>query len=166
MEPFHEHLGEYRKQLAKGTVRAAYQGLMEYFGDLRVYLKKKYPDYFLSGNVHFGQMDYTYFYFFPKALKRQNLKIAILFIHDTFTVQVLLAGYNKDTQAKYWKLLKENGWNKHHLAPNPKEGDTITDSILVDKPDFSNPHALTNQIENGTLKFIKDIQNFLTEHKN
>ena len=162
MEPFQEYLSEYREQLKNGAVKRAYQGLMGYFNDLRAYLKNKYPNYFLSGSVHFGQMDYTYFYFFPKTLKRQKMKIVILFIHDAFRFEVWLAGYNRAVQAKYWRLFKENNWNKHHLAPATAGVDYITTAVLVDNPDFGDLDALTNQIETGTLKFIRDIETFLS----
>lgn len=68
-------------------------------------------------------------------------------------------------QEKYWKLFKENGFNKYHLTPNASEPDRFVDSILVAHPDFSNLEALSNQIEVGTLKFIKDIQDFLAKHQ-
>jgi hypothetical protein len=164
-EPFHKYISEYRKHVAKGAVKKAYQGLMGYFEDLRLHLEKKYPDYFLSGSVRQGQMDYTYFYFFPKTLKQRGLKIVILFIHDSFTFEVWLAGYNKNVQAEYLKLFREYGWNKHHLASSTKGVDYIADSVLVGNPDFSDLEALTGQLESGTLKFIKDIEDFLSEHK-
>jgi hypothetical protein len=34
----------------------------------------------------------------------------------------------------------------------------------VDNPDFSDLDALTEQIERETLKFIKDVEGFLSEH--
>jgi hypothetical protein len=165
MQPFQNYLNEYKKQLKKGAVKEAYKGLMQYFSNLRLHLKSKYPDYFLSGSIHFGQMDYTYFYFFPKTLKQQKLKIVIIFIHDTFTIQVMLAGYNKNAQAKYWKLFKENNWTKYPLTPTLKGVEYITEFTITDNPDFSNLNALTNQIETGTLTFIKDIENFLIKQK-
>jgi hypothetical protein len=163
-EPFHKYLDQYRAQLQKGAVRAAYKGLMGYLQDLRLHLKTGHPDFFVSG-IQFGHMDFTYFYFFPKAIKRQNLKIVILFVHDTFRFEVWLAGYNKATQAKYWKLFMENGWNKAPLAPTTKGTDYIVQSVLVDNPDFSNLSALTNQIEKGALKFIDDVEGFLAAQK-
>jgi hypothetical protein len=33
--------------------------------------------------------------------------------------------------------------------------------ILVDDPDFSDLDALTRKIEQGTLKFIQDVESFL-----
>ena len=103
----------------------------------------------------------TYFSFFPKSFKRRNLKIAIVFIHDTFRFEVWLAGVNRDVQAKYWKLIKENDWNKYHISSNPRAVDYIVDHILVDEPDFSDLDTLTKQIERGTLDFIRDVEGFL-----
>lgn len=166
MQPFHEYIAEYKKQLEKGAIKAAYRGLMEYIMDLKTHFKNKYPDYFVSGSVYFGYMDMTYFSFFPKSLKRQKLKVAIVFLHDAFRFEVWLAGANKQVQAKYWKLFKENNWNKHHIVSTTKGVDSIVESILVGAPDFRDLEALTNQIERGTLKFIKDVEEFLSEHKN
>jgi hypothetical protein len=164
MESFHEYINEYRKQLGNGYIKKAYKGLMEYLTELRLHLKNKYPDYFISGSIHYGYMDYTYFYFFPKSLKYQKLKIMIFFIHDTFTFEIGLAGYNKNVQLKYWKLFTESNWNKYHIALTTKGVDFIIDYILIDHPDFSDLDALTKQIERGTVNFIKDIENFLSKH--
>ena len=100
MASFQEHMNEYRKQLKKGAIKEAYRGLMEYFMGLKSYFKNKYPDYYVSGSIYQGYMDMTYFSFFPESLKRRKLKIAIVFIHDTCTFEVWLAGYNKKVQTK------------------------------------------------------------------
>jgi hypothetical protein len=137
---------------------------MKYFDNLRLQLKTKYPDYFLS-DVHYGLMDYTYIYFFPKSLKRQNLKVVILFTHESFKFEVLLAGYNRAVQADYWKLFEEKGFNKYHLATTAEEPDRFVSTILVDTPDFGIPDALTNQIEQGAQHFIEDIETFLAKQQ-
>jgi hypothetical protein len=164
MEPFQQHLSEYRKQLAKGDVKEAYKGLMEYIENLKLHFKNKYPNYFVSSSIHYGFMDYTYFYFFPKSLKRQKLKVVLLFIHDSFSFEVWLSGYNKAAQSKYLRLFKEGNWNKYPLAPTIQGIDYITKNTLTDDSDFSDLEALTEQIENGALKFIQDIETFLSTH--
>ena len=84
MESFHEYINEYKKQLKKGDIGKAYKGLMKYIMDLRVYFRNKYPEYFVSRSIYYGYMDMTYFPLFPKSLKRQKLKIAIVFNYDAF----------------------------------------------------------------------------------
>ena len=164
MGPFHEYMNEYKKQLEKGDIKEAYRGLMKYFKDLRSHFKNKYPDYFVSGSIYYGYMDMTHFSFFPKSLKRRKLKIAIVFIHDTFTFEVWLAAYNKNVQTEYWKLFTESDWNKYRIPSTAKGVDYILEYILVDNPDFSDLDTLTKQIERGTLRFIEDVENFLSKH--
>ena len=145
---------EYRKQMRKGDIAEAYKGLMDYIMNLRTHFQNKYPDYFVSGSIYYGYMDMTYFSFFPESLKNRKLKIGIVFIHETCRFEVWLFGYNKQVQAKYWKLIKESDWKKYHIPSTTKGNDSIIESILVDKPDFSDLDTLTKQIEKGTLKFI------------
>jgi hypothetical protein len=164
MESFHEYMDEYKKQLKKGAIKKAYKGLMEYIMDLRTYFNKQYPDYFVSGSIYYGYMDMTYFSFFPESFKQRKLKVAIVFIHDTFRFEVWLAGYNKQVQSRYWKLFKESNWNKYRVVSTTKGVDSILEHVLVDNPDFSDLDSLTKQIENATLKFIKDIESFIARH--
>ncbi len=166
MEPFHEYMEEYRKQLKKGVINKAYRGLMEYIMDLRSHFKNKYPDYSVPGSIYYGYMDMTYFPLFPTTLKQHNLKIAIVFVHEEFRFEIWLAGSNKLVQQKYWKLFKDSDWNKYHVVSTLEGVDSIVDSILADKPDFSDLNKLTYQIETGSLTFIKDVENFLLEQHN
>jgi len=163
MESFHEYINEYRKQIEKGAINKAYKGLMEYILTLRTYLKNKYPDYFVSGSIYFGYMDMTYFSFHPKSLGHKKLKIAIVFIHETMRFEAWLAGYNKQIQSKYWKMFKESTWNKYHIVSTTKGADSILEHILVANPDFRDLDKLTKQIERETMKFIRDIETFLSK---
>jgi hypothetical protein len=164
MESFHEYMNEYRKQIEKGVIKEAYKGLMGYIMDLRTHFKHKYPNYYVSGSIYYGYMDMTYFSFFPKSLKDLKLKIAIVFIHDTFKFEVWLAGINKQVQSKYWKLFNESDWNKYHIVSTTKGVDSIIEYVLVDNPDFSDLDILTRQIERETLKFIEDVDKFLSKY--
>lgn len=164
MESFHEYLHEYRKQLEKGAVQKAYKGLMEYFMGLKAHFNHQHPDFSVSGSIYFGYMDMTYFAIFPKALKDQKLKIAIVFLHEAFRFEVWLAGVNKQVQQRYWQLIKESGWDQYHLVSTTKGFDSIIEHVLADNPDFSDLDALTNQIERETLIFIKNVENFLSNH--
>lgn len=165
MKSFQEYMQEYRKQLDKGYIQEAYKGLMGYMMDLRVHFNNKYPEYFVSGSIYYGYMDMTYFSVIPEPLKQRKLKIAIVFMHDTFRFEVWLAGYNKKVQTKYWKLFKESDWNKYHIPSTTKGIDSIMENILVEKPDFNDLDALTKQIEIVTLKFIEDVENFLSKNE-
>jgi hypothetical protein len=157
-------MNEYRRQLEKGAVQAAYRGLMDYIMHLRTHFQNKYPDYFVSGSIYQGYMDMTYFSFIPESLQKRKLKTAIVFVHDAFRFEVWLAGYNKQVQSQYWKVIKESGWNKYSVVPTTTGADSIIEHILVENPDFSNVDVLTNRIEKETVKFIRDIEDFFSEN--
>lgn len=156
MESLREQMLEYRKQLEKGHVQEAYRGLMGYIMDLRTYLKNKYPEYSVSG-IYQGYMDMTYFSFTPDSLKSLKLKIAVVFIYDTFKFEVWLAGSNKNVQKEYWELFTEKSLKKYHIPSSIKGRDSIVENVLVENPDFGDLDSLTQEIENGTLKFMEDM---------
>lgn len=164
MGSFPESMKEYRKQLGKGAIQEAYKGLMEYMMDLRTHFQKKYPDHFVSGSIYYGYMDMTYFSFFPGSLKRRNLKVAIVFVHEAFRFEAWLAGANKQVQTKYWIMFKESDWKKYRVVSTTKGVDSILEHVLVEEPDFGDLDALTKQIESGTLKFIKDVESSLSSY--
>ena len=163
MEAFQEYMQEYKKQLNRGYIQEAYRGLMKYIMDLRVYFKNRYPEYFVSG-IYYGYMDMTYFSFTPESLKNRKLKIAIVFVHETFRFEVWLAGSNKKVQNRYWELIKEGSWYEYHIPSTTQGFDSIMEHVLVDDPDFSDLDDLTKQIETGVLEFIDNIVNFLSKH--
>lgn len=163
MESFPEYIQEYKKQLDRGYIQKAYRGLMKYIMDMRMYFKNRYPEYFVSG-IYYGYMDMTYFSFSPESLKNRKLKIAIVFVHETFRFEVWLAGSNKKVQSRYWELIKEGNWDGYHIPSTTLGVDSILEHVLIDDPDFSDLDSLTQQIETGTLKFIDDVVNFLSKH--
>ncbi len=165
MEPFHDSIPEYRKQMEKGDIPKAYKGLMEYILELRTYFQKKHPDYSVPGSIYFGYMDMTYFALNPKSLGQKKLKIAIVFIHGSLRFEVWLAAQNKGVQSKYWKLFKDSNWDKYRLVSTTQGADSILEHVLVANPDFCDLDQLTKQIEKETVKFIKDVEGFLAKHK-
>jgi hypothetical protein len=163
MKSLQENMIEYKKQLEKGIIQKAYQGLMEYMMSLKNHFANKYPDLSVPGSIYYGYMDMTYFSILPKSLKDRDLKIAIVFLYDTFRFEIWLSGKNKQVLAKYWKIIKENDWDKYKIVAPVKGVDSIVEHILVDNPDFSDLEVLTKQIEKGTLKFIHNIESFLSQ---
>ena len=166
MESLQDSILEYKKQMEKGIIQKAYQGIMDFILQLRTHFKNKYPEYSVPGNIYCGYMDMTYFPLFPQTLKSRKLKIAIVFIHDTCRFEVWLSGYNRQVQQKYWELIKENNWNKYRIVPNAKVADSVIESTLVENPDFNDLDALTKKIETSTLNFIQDVEAFLARHDN
>lgn len=144
-------------------INKAYKGLMEYLMYLRIHFKNTHPDIFIPGTFYSGYMDMSYFSLVPESLKRHNLKIAVVFLHEAFRFEAWLAGANKQIQTKYWELFKESGWKKYPIVATTKDADAVIEHVLVDIPDFSNLDALTAAIEKETIQFIEYIEKFLSE---
>jgi hypothetical protein len=161
MKSLQENMIEFRKQIEKGAIQKAYRGLMEYILSLKNHFGNKHPDYSTSGSIYYGYMDMTYFSIFPSSLKDRDLKVAIVFVYDSFRFEVWLSGRNQQVLAKYWKIFKESGWDRYKIAEQGKWADSILEHILVDNPDFSDLEALTRQIDQETLKFIQEVESFL-----
>jgi len=163
MKSLLENMAEFRKQLEKGAIQKAYQGLMEYMMSLKNHFSNKYPDYSTAGSLYDGHMDMTYFSILPKSLKDRDLKIAIVFLYDAFRFEIWLSGKNKQVLAKYWKIINKSKWDKYKVVEPAKGVDSVVEHILVDNPDFSDLDSLTRQIEQGALEFIQDIESFLAK---
>jgi hypothetical protein len=163
MKSLQENMAELRKQLKKGAIQKAYQGLMEYMLSLKNHFSNKYPDYSTPGSLYNGYMDMTYFSILSKSLKDRDLKIAIVFLYDAFRFEIWLSGKNKQVLAKYWKIIDKSGWDKYKVVEPVKGVDSIVEHILVDNPDFSDLDTLTKQIEQRALEFIQDIEDFLSQ---
>lgn len=161
MESFHDSVMEYKKQVEKGIITQAYKGLMEYIMSLRTHFKNTFPDHVVSGSIYFGYMDMTYFSFIPKSFVERKLKIAIVFIHAKCRFEVWLAGQNKQVQLKFWKRIKESGWNRYQIVPSTEHVDSIIEHTIMDTPDFGDLKKLTHRIESVTLEFISDVEKFL-----
>lgn len=161
MKSLQENMIEFRKQLEKGAIQRAYQGLIQYMMSLKNHFSNNFPDFSIPGGVYYGHMDMTYFSVIPASLKDRELKIAIVFVYDSFQFEVWLSGRNQKVMAAYWELFTARGWKKYKIAPQGKWADSILEHVLIEDPDFGDLKALTKQIEQGTLKFIKDVEGFI-----
>lgn len=60
------------------------------------------------------------------------------------------------------KQFKRKNYNGYNLASTTEGVDSIVEHILVSNPDFGDLDKLTEQIEKGSLDFIRDIEEFLS----
>ena len=75
-----------------------------------------------------------------------------------------MGGYNKTVQKEYWDLVREKSWDKYCIPSSIKGINSVIEYVLVDNPDFRDLDALTTQIEKGTMNFIKDVEDFLSQY--
>ncbi len=156
-----ESVEEFRQLLKEGTIQTAYRAILTYMMELRTHFENSLGARTVSG-LYQGYMDITYFALFPPALRRRNLKIAILFNYDAFRFEAWLAGRNRGVQRQYWKLLKDAEWPGYRVATPGKYVDSILECDLASDFDLDDPDALTATIERKTRAFIKRVEAFLS----
>ncbi len=164
MQSIQEDMQGLRKQLENGSIQKAYKALISYMMDLRTHFVKEYSDSAVSA-LYQGYMDMTYFAIFPTALKRHDLKVAIVFNYAAFRFEAWLAARNRKIQRQYWELFKDSQWAEYRVV-TPAEGiDSIIECDLAKDFDIGNPEALTSKIENAIGVFIDKVEAFLSEHQ-
>lgn len=100
-------LAEYEKLLRTTNLIAGYQEFIRLFRSLRIVLENSMPAYKFQGNIAENALDYSYFLLSNEKLKEKGLKIAVVFVHQSFRFEVWLSGYNRKYQCGYYALLKD-----------------------------------------------------------
>jgi hypothetical protein len=162
MGSLNDHIREYRLQLKEGRIQTAYKGIMTFMSGMKSHLEKDYPDYSTSA-LYFGYMDMTYFAFTPGFLKEKRLKIALVYLHEQGKFEVWLGGSNRKIQAEYIERLSHNNLDGYHLSRVRPGVDSIIESVIVEQPNFDQPEALRDQIEEKTIMFINDMRSILDQ---
>jgi hypothetical protein len=162
MGSLNDHIREYRLQLKEGRIQTAYKGIMTFMSGLKSHLEKDYPDYSTSG-LYFGYMDMTYFAFTPDDFKDKKLKIALVYLHEQGKFEAWLGGTNRKIQAEYINRLSQINLGEYQLSRVHPGVDSIIESVIVEQPNFDQPQALRDQIEEKTIIFINDMRSILDQ---
>lgn len=144
----------YRKQLAQGDIQRAYTVLTKYVAEL----KSKLPKQYLTGNISFGYLDYTYFPFFNDYLRNHKLRFGIVLNHEKIQIELWLMGQNAPVQKEYWEILKDTNWNKN-INKMPQY--SVLEVCLEDNIDFEKKEEMTQVILERAMSLSEEIQMFL-----
>lgn len=153
---------ELRRCLGAGAIQRAYAGIVSYMSRLRTAFAAQQRERAVSG-LYQGYFDMTYFALFPKALKKRDLKLAVVFNYRTFRFEVWLAARNRQLQRRYWELLRDAGYKKHPLVEPAAGIDAIVEAVLADDFSLEAEDDLTGRIVKGVTAFERDIVGFLSE---
>jgi hypothetical protein len=164
MQSIQENMSKLRVQLRIGAIQKAYKTLLGYMMDLRFHFQNRYPSYSISG-LYQGYLDMTYFAIIPPSLKHRKLKIAIVFNYEVFRFEAWLSGANRQVQRKYWELFKDSQWADYRVVTPAKGVDSIIECNLAENFDFGDLDSLTASIDENTVKFSNNIEQFLSDHE-
>lgn len=158
MENLNKYVRFIKNKLKKGDILIAYNELVKFVMKLRVdFIKRLSDEYSFAGILH-GYMDYTYFYYSNDFLKSKNLKFGLVLNHLEMRFEIWLLGNTIPIQKKYWELLKTTKWNQGNTEM-PKY--SISETILVEDPDFNDLSTLTELIESKMSKVSDEILDYL-----
>lgn len=160
MQSLNESVKEYTAQLQHGQIQKAYKGIMTFISAMKTFLENRHPDCVASW-LYFGYMDMSYFAFTPIVLKHENLKIAIVYLHEQNRFEVWLSGANRRVQAEYIDLFKGKDLDGLVLSEVKPGVDSIIEMKLIEKPDFDLPEELMLEIESKVITFSGMINDLL-----
>lgn len=160
MESMNSYINEYTNHLKNGQIQKAYKGIMSFMSGLRHYMESKYPEYVLSA-LYFGYMDMTYFAFTPMELKKRNLKIAVVYMHEQNRFELWLGGSNRKIQAEYIEKMRHMDIGEYKLSAINPGVDSIVEWQIIRQPDFDLAEELMKKVEIKTIEFIRNILSIL-----
>ena len=158
-ESFSKYIHKYTHQQDIENVARGYRGLIEYLMYLRTHMMNKYSTEYIVGSFYQGYMDMSYFPVTTRFLKAKKLKIGVVFNHEKMRFEIWLLGQNKQIHRKYWNFFKEINENRYSISETGEN--SVIEHNQVDNPDFSQVELLTQNLENGVVKFIEDITQIL-----
>ena len=153
VKKLNDQIPSYKEAFASGEIQKTYQGLVGIVQILRTEFSKKYKGEYSVASVMHGYIDFTYFYLQNESLKRNKLKLAIVFNHQQAHFELWLLGQTKDVQIRYWEKLKDVAWVNPETMPEY----SIFEIVLLANPDFDNTPALSESVHSAFRGLSQEI---------
>ena len=151
----------YKEAFASGEIQKTYQSLVGLVQNLKTEFSKKYKGEFSVANVLHGYIDFTYFYLQNDYLKKNKLKLAMVFNHPQAHFELWLLGQTKDVQIRYWEKLKGVKWVNPETMPEY----SIFEVTLLADPDFDNVQRLYESVQSAFGSLSQEIFNTLAAYE-
>jgi hypothetical protein len=113
-----------------------------------------------TGGLYQGYMDMSYFAFSTKLLKDKGLKIAIVYLHEKGAFEVWLSARNWEIARRYESTFAGGIACDLAVFHDDQNPDAIIESALTNAPDFEDPAALMERIEQGAETFKNAITRY------
>mgnify|MGYP003378375585 FL=1 len=144
-------LEQYHQLLCTTRLADGYGEFVRLFRFLRVQMEKELPDHTFEAGITENAMDYSYFQCTCPALKSQGLKLTVVFVHRTFSLEVWLSGYNRAQQCRWHEQLRGLPFA---MAQNPARQDYIL-RVPVPEADLGDGDGLVQKLRD-TVALIED----------
>lgn len=158
METNHQLLKMYKNLIQTTQIQECYQYIMKLIHDIYTILKNDLNTFQFSNKVIENNMNFSYFQLTNPQLKKQGLKIQIIFIHQSCQFEVWLSGYNRHIQQQYYQKL--NSKCPFQLCENPQKNDYIVKIPIIKNITIDDTQDVINEIK---LHIEKISQFFINE---
>lgn len=156
MNTLNQHINHYNEQLRLGHIQIAYRGIMEMMSQLKTTWDTQYPET-PSGALYAGYMDMTFISVKPSILSDMDLRVSIVYLHETHAFEAWLVARNRKIQSQIHSQLKNKEIGKYNLTELGPGIDSIIAMTLEDDPNFDQIEELIREIIEKTQHFIFDM---------
>jgi hypothetical protein len=161
MHTMDQMVNNYTSLLQTGELQSAYRGILEFMSKLRSDLGSRNPSLDMGGSLYQGYMDMSYFSLGTQALKKRDLKIAVVYLHEQKSFEAWLSARNRKIVGRYRAIFRDMILDDVDVFHDEENEDSVIECLLTSSPDFDNQSSLMDMIERETLKFVGAMQKVL-----
>ncbi|MBN2444000.1 MAG: hypothetical protein JXJ04_21740 [Spirochaetales bacterium] len=161
MENVNELMNDFKVQLHKGRIQKAYRYIFDIFADLGNELKQNQDKIISINSLYHGYLDMTYLPVMTDILKRNGLKIAIVFNYSLFQFEIWLSAVNRKKRNEVLEIILKSKWNKYTTVENDENIDAIIELKIKGIIEFTNKSRIVSLIKRETFTFIREIEEFI-----
>ena len=156
MKTLSQLISDYTVCLQQKDLQLAYKGILEFMSKLRADFIKRYPQYD-AGSMYPGYLDMSYFSLSTQSLKDKGLKLAVVYLHQSGHFEVWLSAKNRAILNTYQPAVGRILADTPALFHDPGNQDAVVEATLASAPDFDDPAALIDTIEQGVAMFVAAV---------
>ncbi len=160
MHTSNQRVMKYHQLINDENLEQAYRIIMTTMSQLKVAWDTRYPE-MPSGSLYQGFLDMTFISVKPAGLSELDLKVSMVYLHQSNTFEGWLVARNRKVQSVIHKNLHHRPLGKYSLTVLEPGVDAIIATSLIRHPDFDDPASLIEEIIKNTLNFISDMQNLV-----
>jgi hypothetical protein len=164
MENYNELMNDLKVQINKGRIQKAYRYIFEIFSDLGLEIKNNQTKIINTNSLYHGYLDMTYLPVTTDILKRNGLKIAIVFNYSLFQFEIWLSAVNRKKRDEILLTISQSKWIKYKTVENNENADAIIEFKIKGINDYSDKNRIVSFITNATIMFISVIESFIHEN--
>lgn len=161
MENYNELMNNLKDQLSKGRIQKAYRYIFDIFSDLGNEIKNSQNKVISITSLYHGYLDMTYLPVTTETLKRNGLKIAIVFNYSLFQFEIWFSAVNRKNRNDVLEVIFQSKWQKYKTVQNNENTDAIIEIQIKGINEFNNKNRIVSLITKETIAFIDDIEEFV-----